>query len=229
MLPRLLRQKLRLGRRIRISCHSMPQNRPGRWLEGLRPPGGSLLHIAIGDLGFWEIAEPQSREWQRPLLLHPASLGTIDKDPQDPCLEGRTPLKRPHSLDDADPGVLDHLIRGSGVGDVKPGDAAQRGMMLVHEARERLFVTLAQRLDECQIRFRCDAVPGRHHSIAPGVAGSRPLAVLAHAGLPRAVTDTNRKKIAHCNDSPLPGTNRWMPASTRLSWEMDSRYQGDDE
>jgi hypothetical protein len=87
-------------------------------------------------------------ERNRPTLTCRAGLGRVGEDPENPRPQRRATLEAAHSAQNADPGLLEHILRRSAAADVAHRDAQQRGTVLVDQAPERFLVSVPQGVEQ---------------------------------------------------------------------------------
>src|SRR5204862_6394312 len=121
----------------------------------------------------------------------------VRQDPEDPRLQGGAPLEAPDPVQDADPGLLHHLLGDGAAGHEHPGDAQHHRPVLAHERREGRLVSCSQRVDESALvgdrsfhpatvtrRLRSSQTGGmKAIAVHPGQAGSIHLAEIPHPSI----------------------------------------------
>jgi hypothetical protein len=77
--------------------------------------------------------------------------GLVDQDSEHPRLQRRAAFEAAETLDDPDPGVLDHVLGRLLGRHIDAGEPNHRGVIPVDQARERLLVPGAEGSDETSL------------------------------------------------------------------------------
>ena len=150
----LRRRKLVDGGEHDVECLSVGEGLVGEPLPvaGIGPPmaGEGIIGApeALGIDGRLIALGRQRREGDGAGLAHPARLGGVDEDAQDPRSQRRAALEAVDALEDAEPGLLDDLLGDRPRVHVVPRDGEHRGVVAFDERLERALVSRAQAREE---------------------------------------------------------------------------------